>query len=302
MINETPLLSIGMPAYNSEKDICASLDAILDQSFDDFELIISDNASTDGTQAICETYAAKDSRIRYIRNKANVGASDNYNRVFTAARGKYFKWASSNDICAPTFFEKCVDVLENNSDAALAFPRTRLYANSTDNYFDYEESLNTSQERPIERMLYVMDNLRLNNIMNGIFRSDALKQSQLIIPFLASDNCLMAEVALYGSFLEVPEFLFYRQMDEESSTSMQGEDAVREHYNPNSKKPMRFQNWRGFIFYFVACHRSHLSINSKISLDLEIARRMVWKKEGLIRDFLFWKPHQTQTVTDWKAL
>ena len=69
-------------------------------------------------------------------------------------------------------------------------------------------------------MLNVIDNLRLNSIMNGILRSDAVRSSQLIIPFLASDSCLMAEITLYGKILEISDYLFYRRMDEESSTSM----------------------------------------------------------------------------------
>jgi glycosyltransferase involved in cell wall biosynthesis len=302
MANQTPLLSVGMPAYNSEKDIRSSLDAILSQTFSDFELIISDNASTDSTQSICEEYAAKDKRIRYVRNETNIGASGNYNAVFNCSHGKYFKWASSNDYCAPTFLEKCVEALEKNKDAVLAYPRTRLFSSNIENYFDYPESLNATQKSPEERMLYVMDNLRLNNIMNGVFVSDVLRKTPLIIPFLASDSCLMIEVALYGKILEVPGYLFYRQMDEESSTSMQGDEAIREHYHPGTKKAMRFQNWRVFLYYFQAMHRTDLATSDKLSIAKEVVRRMVWHRERLYRDFLFWKPHRTKNITDWKAL
>jgi glycosyltransferase involved in cell wall biosynthesis len=101
-----------MPVFNGGAYLRESLDSILGQSFGDFDLVISDNASTDGTEDICRGYSALDRRIRYIRQPRNLGATANYNTVFGEARGKYFKWASSNDKCCPGFFEKCIRVLE----------------------------------------------------------------------------------------------------------------------------------------------------------------------------------------------
>jgi glycosyltransferase involved in cell wall biosynthesis len=302
MDNHKPLLSVGMPAYNSEQDIRDAIEAILNQTFTDFELIISDNASTDGTQSICEDYAQKDSRITYIRNDINLGASGNYNNVFKHSKGKYFKWASSNDYCSPTFFEQCIHALESDSDVAVAFPRTRLYSGSLENYSDYKDPVATSSANPMTRMLHVIDNIRLNNVMNGIIRSDALSKTPLIIPFFASDSCLMCELALYGKIVEIPEYLFYRQMDEESSTSMQDEETMLEHYQPGSKKPMRFQHWKIHNYYFAAIRRAKLPIGESLSIKKELYRRMVWHKNMLLKDFLFWKPFRSKSTTDWKAL
>ena len=302
MDNHTPLLSVGMPAYNSEKDIRDAVDAILNQTFTDFELIISDNASTDNTQTICEEYAAKDSRIKYVRNATNVGASDNYNNVFKLSKGKYFKWASSNDYCAPSFFEKCIAQLELDPNIVLAAPKTRLYSHTIENHLDYKDNIATDSDDPVERMLHAIDNIRLNNAMNGVIRSSALRATPLIIPFFASDSCLVCELALHGKLIELPEPLFYRQMDEESSTSMQSEETMREHYQPNSKKPMRFQNWKIHKYYFDAVHRAKLSPSDTRKLYKELCRRMVWHKNMLLRDFLFWKPFRSKSTTDWKAL
>src|SRR5690606_9537106 len=101
MNSMSPVVSIGMPAYNSERWIRCALDAFLAQTFKDFELIVADNCSTDRTYEICREYAARDRRIRVIRNERNVGAPENFNIVFRHSRGRYFKWASSNDLCAP---------------------------------------------------------------------------------------------------------------------------------------------------------------------------------------------------------
>ena len=302
MENKTPLLSVGMPAYNSETEIGDAIDSILKQTYSNFELIISDNASTDSTQSICEEYASRDPRIRYIRNAVNIGAADNYNEVFKLSSGKYFKWASSNDYCDPRFFEKCISVLESNPDAVLVFPRTRLYSNNIEDYFNYSESLATSSDSPVERMLHIIDNIRLNNIMNGLIRSDALRKTHLHLPFFASDSCLMCELALYGKFLEVPDYLFYRKMDEESSTSMQDESALVEHFKPNRKKPMRFQNWKIHMYYFSAISDARLGLGQSVPLYLQLIRRMYWNKERLLRDFLFWKPFRSNTSANWEEL
>ena len=302
MANNNLLLSVGMPAYNSEQDIRDAIDSVLNQTFTDFELIISDNASTDSTQSICEEYASKDPRIQYVRNDENIGVTGNYNAVFKLSKGKYFKWASSNDYCAPSFFEQCINTLELNPDAVLVFPRTRLYSNNIDNYFDYSDPLVTSSDSPKERMLHIIDNIRLNNIMNGLIRSDALSKTYLHLPFFASDSCLMCELALYGKFVEVPDYLFYRRMAEESCTSMQDEKALVELFQPNSKKPMRFQNWRIHKYYFSATLKTGLDFGELLSIHYELVRRMYWQKNRLLRDFLFWKPFRSNTTANWEEL
>ena len=112
MLNNKPRVSIGMPVFNGENYLAEALDSLLTQTFSDFELIISDNASTDKTEEICRAYAVRDQRIRYFRNQENLGASRNYNRVFELSSGEYFKWAAHDDLCAPEFLGRCVDVLD----------------------------------------------------------------------------------------------------------------------------------------------------------------------------------------------
>lgn len=101
----TPRLSIGMPIYNGEAYVSEAIDSLLAQTTGDFELIISDNASTDSTPAICQAYAAQDSRVRYIRQPSNLGASGNFVFVLRAARYEYFMWAACDDVWSPTWTE-----------------------------------------------------------------------------------------------------------------------------------------------------------------------------------------------------
>ena len=137
IMSHVPAVSIGMPVYNGERTLRESVDSILSQTFSDFELIISDNASADGTEAICRTYVERDSRVAYHRQPQNLGITENYNTVFRLSNAPYFKWASSSDICMPEFLSKCVAVQQNHSDVVLCYPRTRLFDSRTSDAEDY---------------------------------------------------------------------------------------------------------------------------------------------------------------------
>lgn len=117
---QKPQVSIGMPVYNGAKFIREALDSLLAQTFTDFELTISDNASTDGTEAICREYAAKDQRIRYVRQPENLGAAANFRFVLDEAVGEYFMWAAADDLWVPNFIYKCQQMLTFDKDAGMA--------------------------------------------------------------------------------------------------------------------------------------------------------------------------------------
>jgi len=115
-----PIVSIGMPVYNGDKTLKSALDSLLKQSFTNFEIIISDNASTDGTKEICLSYAKNDMRIRYIRQEKNIGAINNFKFVLEQAVGKYFMWAAADDIRSSNNIEVNFHFLETHSDYAAS--------------------------------------------------------------------------------------------------------------------------------------------------------------------------------------
>src|SRR4051812_21445947 len=115
--------SIGLPVYNGENHLRQSIESILAQTWQDFEFIISDNASVDSTPDICREYAERDSRIRYIRQPSNCGLSRNTNFVFEQSTGEYFKWVSHDDIHVPEFLARCVEVLDRSPSAVMVSPR-----------------------------------------------------------------------------------------------------------------------------------------------------------------------------------
>ncbi|MDH3692420.1 MAG: glycosyltransferase, partial [Gammaproteobacteria bacterium] len=123
MSNRKPRVSIALPVYEGEALVGRAIETTLAQSFEDFELIISDNASTDGTEDICRSYAAQDQRVSYHRNQTNIGASRNFNRAFELCSGHYFKWQAHDDEVAPNFLERCVEVLDEDASVVSAFSR-----------------------------------------------------------------------------------------------------------------------------------------------------------------------------------
>src|SRR3954470_1776125 len=118
-----PRVTVGLPVYNGERYVADAIDSLLAQTFSDFELIVCDNASTDRTEAIVRGFAARDSRVRYCRNVENIGLYPNFNLVRGMARGEFFKWLAHDDICSPTYLQRCVEALEADPAASMAYTR-----------------------------------------------------------------------------------------------------------------------------------------------------------------------------------
>jgi glycosyltransferase involved in cell wall biosynthesis len=273
-----------MPAYNAARHIRAAIRSILAQSVTELELIIYDNASTDDTEALCREAAAGDPRVRYFRNERNLGAAENYNLTLRAARGRYFKWSSSNDLCHPDFLRACIAALESDADVVIAYPRTRLFIDDPEVGESYADHLGLESDDPGVRFIRFVDGVGLNNIMNGVCRTDVLRQVPPIRAHVGSDQVTFAAMTLRGKVVEVPEEYFYRRMDAESATRLGGNEAVRRHYDPSGRKHMVFQLWRLYLEYMSAVISSPLSVRQRIPLAVSMLRRIVWRRNKLWRD------------------
>ncbi|MHC4788079.1 MAG: glycosyltransferase family 2 protein [Planctomycetota bacterium] len=208
-----PLVSLGMPVRNGERYIARSLQSILAQEFGDFELIISDNASTDGTREICERFAREDSRIAYRRFERNRGASENFNRVFELSGGTYFKWAAADDLLAPAHLSRCVETFRSAPpEVVLVYPKTVLIDGEGKRLGPYEDGMDLRFPSPSRRLRHVVQHLDMSNPVFGLLRSSALSRTRLIGPYIASDRVLLADLAMLGQFWEVPAELFLRRI------------------------------------------------------------------------------------------
>jgi glycosyltransferase involved in cell wall biosynthesis len=218
------LISIGLPVFNGGEHFSQTLDALMAQDYENFELIISDNASTDETKGICRHYEAKDSRIHYFRNEINVGAAKNFNRVFELSNGPYFMWAGDHDLWHPTFISKEIELLESEPSVVLAYSRTMTIDTDGNPMELAPDRIDTRGMPRLTRYLYLIENLEWCNMIHGVIRRQALKQTMLFSNIFSPDLLLLAELSLQGAFAQLPETLFYRRL---TRPSEDGKDAER---------------------------------------------------------------------------
>lgn len=272
-----PLVSIGIPVYNGENYISGAIESILLQTFTDFELIISDNASTDRTQIICEDYALKDKRIRYYRNEKNLGASKNFNCLFGLSLGKYFKWAAHDDMIAPDFLEKCVKIMENNPDIVLTYAKTLAINEfkNTQEKIPYELAL--TEDSAAERFKHFMkvfryDALACDPIM-GLMRSEAFREVRPLGKFIASDMILLCEMALRGKFYEIGEHIYIKRihplMSRKKNPTVQ---EMARWFDPSADIKIQFPQWRLLKEYLLVISEAPISFFAKSFCYYEIIR------------------------------
>ncbi len=279
-----PKLSIGLPVYNGERFIRFALDSILSQSFTDFELIISDNASTDETMRICQEYAARDLRIQYCRNIKNVGAAANFNNVFKRARGEYFKWAAADDIISPTFVEKCVAVLDQNPAIILAYSKVNKIDSSGEITGVYEYPMRVADPDPAVRFA---DLILVNHFcvaIFGVIRRNVLAQTPLIETYVGSDRVLLAELGLRGRLYEIPEYLFHRREHPQTSGRMYNIYNRLAWFDPNRRKDLNLVNWKVGKEYLNAIQRVKLPRAKKVECYRTTAKWFSKRRNALIED------------------
>ncbi len=232
-MSATPRLSIGLPVYNSESYLARSLESLLGQTYEDFELIISDNASTDSTRDICVHYARQDSRVRYMRQPRNIGLAPNHNFVFARSRGEFFKWAAADDLYGRDLLQRCVDALDEHPDVVLAHAYEAVidetdrvtqaleYPLETDSHsasrrfrsFLFGSSGIFDSGDDGERSVVRFDNRGVLRACDeyGVIRSAALHQTGGLGSYHHSDRIVVAELVLRGRFHITPEWLYFRR-------------------------------------------------------------------------------------------
>ncbi len=225
---QQPLVSIGLPVHNGANYLDRAIAAILAQDLTDFELIVSDNASTDATPAIARSFAREDPRVRFFRWEKNRGAAWNFNRAFTLASGTYFKWAAHDDEHAPTYLSRCVAALEGNPRAVMSHAQTAAIDSAGRLLGLIGDSFAVEAEQPHERWRQLLAYQGGCYHVFGVMRADLLRQTGLIGPYYESDRVLLAELALHGTFVEVPEPLFLHREHPDRSIYRYPDDRSRE--------------------------------------------------------------------------
>jgi glycosyltransferase involved in cell wall biosynthesis len=284
-----PQVSVGLPVYNGERYIKDAIQSILRQTFTDFELIISDNASTDDTERICRGFAEQDRRIRYDRNPHNLGAAANYNRVFALSTGKYFKWAAHDDVCAPAYLAKCVDILERYPSVVLCYPRAKIIDDTGIPIKDYDDGLHLDAEQPSRRLRgYFLTQLAFQPVF-GVMRRAVLAQTPLIANYIGSDFVLLARLALAGQIYEVPDRLFWRR-EHPGRASHLATRKFAQWWNPDNRAWFYFRQWRWLVGYIDATRAAEISAAEKLRCGVEIMRWAYWRWPLLLKELTLRSP------------
>jgi len=282
-----PKISVGMPVYNGEPYLEQAIQATLNQTYDDFELIISDNHSSDRTEEICLDFAAKDSRIHYIRNSKNIGAANNYNQLFHKSVGEYFRWFNADDLCSNVLHERCLKTLEAHPDAVMCYGKTDIIDGQGDLIRHYEDNLNLQQTSVVDRFLTYFDVVGLTNAIYGLMRRTPLGKTILMgdASFPAADTNLMGELTLYGKFIEIPETLFFRRMHEEASSWDRKDESIQQKFWTGSSAKFKMPTYKKYRAYLKAVLKSPNNPREKLLMQKYILRRMIWSRGTITREF-----------------
>jgi glycosyltransferase involved in cell wall biosynthesis len=270
-----PRLSIGVPVYNGERYLAQTLQAILSQSYGDFELIVSDNASTDRTEDIVKSFMANDGRIRYYRSERNLGVAQNYNRTVRLARGEFFKWATYDDMIAPENLRKCIEVLERDPTVVLCYPKTididddgKVLGNYEDNF----AFLASQPHRRFRDLMRVVGDYACN-AEQGIVRREVLLRTGMEADYHSADKVLLAELVLHGKIYEVPERLFYHRLHSATSTAMKKTaDEWAQWFNPANAGKRTYPKLRRLLEFFRAINRAPLTLAQRLYCYVQVAR------------------------------
>jgi glycosyltransferase involved in cell wall biosynthesis len=258
-----PRLSIGVPIYNGEAFLDGLLRNLQAQTFQDFEIILSDNASTDRTREICLDHSSSDARIRYSRNDRNLGANPNYNKVFSLSEAELFKWAAHDDLYGETFLELCVRHLDENPDAVLAHcdclciddlgrpfargpSRTSFIDPRSGLVFDNDPVQLASGHSAIQRFVDVLFKMNCNMPIFGVIRRAALKRTRLMRNFYGTDKLLLAELALLGRFVQSPQQLYHKRFHNSMSWVLTAKERRDWSLNAATRYPLRMQQLAAF--------------------------------------------------------
>ena len=210
---EHPLVSIGVPIFNEEKHLAEVLDSLLAQDYENIEIMISDNASTDSTPRICAEYVAKDPRIRYYRNDTNVHCFQNFNRVFRFARGEFFMWASGHDLHHPSHVSKCVEIMLEDPSIVLSYSEMFWIDDKGQPLEPMEKGQEYIDTRGLElhllRINVVLWGLRNGHATYGLFRTQALNKTPIFTHIFSPDLALLIELAAIGKFAYTSDPLLY---------------------------------------------------------------------------------------------
>jgi len=295
-------LSIGLPIYNGERFLRLKINSILNQTYTDFELMISDNCSNDQTQKICEEFSKKDDRIKYYRHEKNFGAIKNFEYVLEKSNSEFFMWTAIDDILLPEFIEKNIQILEKNSQYVASISKINSYQPDDEiiqiskNDLEYSEFIKKIRNYVRPRSIFSIEGdfqsktrmyLKKSScqVIYSIFKSDVIKKSMIDESFLGHDWAIFLNVLKYGNLAVIDEVLMYEY---ERGISGKGLISSTRQFNKGigvffpwysltkwCVKNLGFQFYIKNIDYF-----SQLNFEGFVSLTVDFIHSLLHQKES----------------------
>lgn len=285
----SPEVSIAIPVYNGENYLSQALESVLAQEFVDFELLISDNASTDQTRAICEKYASQDQRIRYFRHDVNRGATWNFNSVIEHAQGKYFCWLAHDDMYSPEYLKKCVSILDEHPDTVLCFSNVVIVNELDETIEEFPIRMRTGSDHVSKRFYDLLMVWHDCLPIFGLIRTDALKKTPLIGPYSSGDHVLLARLGLAGKFHILTENLFLSRRHSLQSNKKYNvwvdHHAYSRWFNGSSKKGLYLPQWELLRDYLLMIDVLEIGLWESFLCYLAVGRWAIRYRRLLIKDW-----------------
>lgn len=283
-----PLVTVGMPVFNAENYLAETLDSVIAQTYQDFEIVISDNGSTDGTERICHEYEAKDSRIQYHRSEVNLGVSRNFKRLVGFSSGKYFMFLAHDDKLAPLFLEECVAVLEAQPDVVLCYPKAIEIDVQGNALYKKEQTLDADSSKPHKRFRQMIRMDHNCETLFGLTRAAVLKKTVIHGPFPDGDRVMLAELSLYGKYYRVPDYLFLHREHPIRSINLYPTRFERlALLEPQRAGEFVLPHFSEFFEYLRCIRRGPLKLADRLRCYLEMLRWLKDNNKRLRNDVLY---------------
>ena len=296
----SPRVSVGLPVYNGERFLGEAARSVLAQTFSDWELLISDNGSTDATVEICRQLADEDPRVRYIRHDTNRGASWNFNHVVDESIGDLFVWLAHDDSWEPGFLQTCVDQFDADPTVVLAFSDVVFVDEDSQEIGSKDFPMRTMSESVSKRFRDVLMVWHDCLPVFGVIDADVLRRTAKIRPYAASDHLLLAELSLLGKFAIAPEPLFRSRRH--ASQSIQTYNIWTDHhaytrwFESADGRTTTYPQWRQLGVLVAAVARAPIGLVDRVGCLLAIGRWSIRYRTLLYKDLrIGWSRRRTAT-------
>lgn len=277
---------IGLPVFNGQRYLGAAIESHLAQSFGDFELVVSDNGSTDATRQICEDYARKDPRVRYLRSQENRGILWNHRRVLEAIRApeQYFRWAGADDILEPGLLQEMFAVLSTRPEVEGVMPATKNIDEHGQTIGSMPTTLDIPFDDPYLRARHVLLSNFQHVIAYGLLRASTLRRMRTGPNYPGWDPIFLWELALNGQLVQTQDKALLRRFHAGSISRVKTVKEIRKWVEPTAKTGMGFPHWTWAYERARVVMACPLSARDRLRIGMLVARATLWQRGPLARD------------------